>query len=222
MEKILEKCTLFNGLNKKEISFFLEKVNYQIKKFNKDQVVVHADTEVSNLLILLEGSIRGEMMDYSGKTVKIEDIEGPNLLAPAFLFGSNNKFPVTIIANNGCNILSISKASFIELLQMNSEILANFLNNISNRAQFLSNKLRFLAFQTIKGKIAHFLLQISKKTGKDEFLLPKSQNELAEMFGVARPSLGRAIRELNNDGLIMAEGKKVRIIDKNALAGLLK
>lgn len=222
MEEALEKCSLFKNLNSNEIASYFKQVNFQQKSYEKDQVVVHADTEVSNLLILLEGSVRGEMMDYSGKTIKIEDIEGPNLLAPAFLFGTNNKFPVTIIANNKCCVLSISKSSFISLLQMNEHILTNFLNNISNRAQFLSNKLRFMTFQTIKGKIAHFLLQISKKTGKDEFMLPKSQNELAEMFGVARPSLGRAIRELNNDGIILAEGKKVRILNKNKLTGLLK
>jgi len=222
MDEILAKCSLFKDLNTNEISKYFEQINYQKKSYEKDQVLVHADTEVTNLLILLEGTVRGEMMDYSGKTIKIEDIEAPNLLAPAFMFGNNNRFPVTIIANNKCCILSISKNSFVNLLQMNEQILTNFLNNISNRAQFLSNKLRFMTFQTIKGKIAHFLLQLSKKSGRDEFMLPKSQNELAEMFGVARPSLGRAIRELNNDGIISAEGKKVRILNKNELAGLLK
>ena len=105
---------------------------------------------------------------------------------------------------------------------MNEQILSNVMNNISNRAQFLSNKLRFLSFQSIKGKIAHYLLQLSKRTGNDEFILPKSQNELAEMFGVARPSLGRAMRELDKDGIIKAESKNVKIIDKNGLTGFLR
>ncbi len=222
MEELLAKCSLFKNLKPKEVALFFSEVNFQKRNYSKEQLIAQADTEVNNLLVLLEGSVRGEMTDYSGKTIKIEDIEGPNLLAPAFLFGSNNRFPVTIIANKEVLILSIDKVSFIKLLQMNEQILSNFMNNISNRAQFLSNKLRFLSFQSIKGKIAHFLLQLSKKTGKDEFLLPKSQNELAEMFGVARPSLGRAMRELDNDGIIQAVGKNVKILDKNGLTGLLK
>ena len=222
MEDILAKCSLFKNLNSKEIEEFLSKINYQKKVYSKGQVVAQADTEVNNLLIILEGSVHGGMMDYSGKTIKIEDIEGPNLLAPAFLFGNNNRFPVTIVANNDALILLIPKTSFIILLQINEKILSNFLNNISNRAQFLSNKLRFLSFQTIKGKIAHFLLELSKKSGKDEVMLPKSQNELAEMFGVTRPSLGRAMRELDSEGVIYAEGKKVKILNKNGLAALLK
>jgi len=222
MEELLAKCSLFKSLNQQDVSGLFDKIDFQKKKYSKEQVVAHADVEVTNLLIILEGSVRGEMMDFSGKTIKIEDIEGPNLLAPAFLFGNINKFPVNIVANKESLILSIPKASFIKLLQMNEYVLSNFLNNISNRAQFLSNKLRFLSFQTIRGKIAHFLLQLSKKTGKDEFILPKSQNELAEMFGVARPSLGRTMRELDNEGIIHAEGKKVQILDKNGLTALLK
>jgi DNA-binding Lrp family transcriptional regulator len=42
------------------------------------------------------------------------------------------------------------------------------------------------------------------------------------MFGVARPSLGRAMRELDKDGIIKAESKNVKIIDKNGLTGFLR
>jgi CRP-like cAMP-binding protein len=153
MEEILAKCSLFKNLKPEEVAGFFTEVNFQKKKYSKEQVIALADTEVRSLLVLLDGSVRGEMTDYSGKTIKIEDIEGPNLLAPAFLFGSNNRFPVTIIANKEVLILSIDKASFIKLLQMNEQILSNFMNNISNRAQFLSNKLRFLSFQSIKEKL---------------------------------------------------------------------
>jgi hypothetical protein len=31
--------------------------------------------------------VKGEMTDYNGKTIKIEDIEAPRPLAVAFLFG---------------------------------------------------------------------------------------------------------------------------------------
>ncbi|MBN1116009.1 MAG: winged helix-turn-helix domain-containing protein, partial [Bacteroidales bacterium] len=109
-----------------------------------------------------------------------------------------------------------------KLLQTNKRVLTNYLNSISNRAQFLSNKIKFLSFQTIKGKIAHYLLQLRQKAGSDIFLLPKSQNELSEMFAVARPSLGRAIREMDAEGIIGANGKEIRILDKNRLSALLR
>jgi CRP-like cAMP-binding protein len=95
------------------------------------------------------------------------------------------------------------------------------LNAISNRSQFLSQKIKFLTFQTIKGKIANYLLQLTD--GKqDVVMMPKSQNELAELFGVTRPSVGRGMRELHNEGIIEAQGKQVKILDAEALKGCLK
>jgi len=222
MKENLANCSLFKGLKLNEIDDIFKEIPFHEKTYHKDEIIAQAENEVRNLFILIEGTVRGEMMDFSGKTVKIEDIESPNLLAPAFLFGSHNKFPVTIIANNHVGVMSINKIDFLKILQRNAQVLNNYLDNISSRAQFLSNKLRFLAFQSIKGKIAHFLLQLSIKSGSDSIMMPKSQNQLAEMFGVTRPSLGRAIRELDKDGFIKANGKKIIILDKNKLSNLLK
>ncbi len=222
MNQNLLNCNLFKSLNTNELTILFNDIVFQEKSYQKDEIIAYAETEVNKLLLLLEGTVRGEMMDFSGKTVKIEDIESPNLLAPAFLFGNSNKFPVTIIANNQAVVMSISKIDFLKMLQKNALVLNNYLNNISSRAQFLSNKLRFLTFQSIKGKIAHYILQISSKSGQDNIVLPKSQNQLAEMFGVTRPSLGRAIRELDRDGYIKANGKNILILDKIKLSKLLK
>lgn len=218
----LKECILFRGLNEEELIEIFSSISYKEKTYSRDEVVANSDEECRKLMIVLDGSVKGEMVDFSGKTIKIEDIESPRVLAPAFLFGKNNRYPVSIVANNNVTILSISKATFIELLMSNKKILTNYLNSISNRAQFLSAKIRFLSFQTIKGKIAHYLLQVRKKLKTDSFQIPKSQNELSELFGVTRPSLGRAIRDLHNSGLIKAEGKHIELIDKEGLSGLLR
>lgn len=222
MYRNLNRCLLFSGLTEEQVYDLLLEVSYKEKHYTKNETIAYSDDEVRNLLIIIEGSVRGEMVDFSGKTIKIEDIEPPRMLAPAFLYGKNNRYPVDIVANKEATILSFSKPAFIQLLQTNEHILTNYLNSISNRAQFLSTKIRFLSFQTIKGKIAHFLLQLSQRNNSMKLVLPKSQNELAEMFGVARPSLGRAIREMDAEGIIHADGKNIEILNKQKLSGLLK
>jgi len=151
--------------------------------------------------------------------IKIEDIAAPDTLAPAFLFGSRNRFPVNVIAVSSAELLLISKTDFLKLLMINDTILVNFLDMISNRSQFLSEKIKFLNFKTIKGKLAHFILQ---KAGNDlsSVILEMTQNELADLFGVARPSVARVLRELEEGGFIEAKGKNIKIIDKEGLADL--
>lgn len=219
--ELLTKCPLFKGIDYEGISQLLNQIQYQIKKYEKDNMIAQSGDECRSLMIMLKGSVKGEMIDYSGKAIKIEDIEPPKPLAIAFLFGENNTCPVNIVANNSVEILHLPKASVIALMQLSSTVLSNFMNIISSKTQFLSDKIRFLSFQTIRGKIAHFLLQQAGPVD-GEIMLSKSQEELANMFGVTRPSLGRAIRELHNEGIIEAKGKSVKIIGREALIKQLK
>ena len=50
--------------------------------------------------------------------------------------------------------------------------------------------------------------------------LDKTQNDLADFFGVARPSVARAIKELEDESYLESKGKKIKILDKEGLADL--
>ena len=219
--KLLTQCPIFRGITENEAELLFKKIHFQIKSYSKDEIVVVAGEPVLNLNIILSGSVRGEMIEYSGKTIKIEDVEAPKPLATAFLFGQENKFPVTVTANNDAKILTIPVSEFLKLLQMNTQILKNYLNSISSRAQFLSQKLQFLSFKTIRGKVAHFLLQ----QAGDKFHsveLKNTQQQLADLFGVTRPSLARIFGEMQKEGLIRISNKTVTLLDKIALNELIK
>jgi len=80
--------------------------------------------------------------------------------------------------------------------------------------------LQLLSIKTIKGKIAHFLLEQSRESGL-KFTLNRNQSELADFFCVARPSLARSLSEMVHDGIISINKKEYRILDANKLRKLL-
>ncbi|MFH1321490.1 MAG: Crp/Fnr family transcriptional regulator [Bacteroidota bacterium] len=221
MYETLSISPVFTGMTSGEIKDIFSTINFQIKNFYAGQIIALSEDRCESLLFVVEGSVKGEMIDYSGKIIKIEDIEAPRPIAPAFLFGKNNKYPVNVVANDNVKILFIPKNSFVKLMQSSAVILYNYLDAISNRTQFLSNKIKFLSFKTIKGKIAHYILQLSK--GEKEIItIPKTQQEMADFFGVTRPSFGRSIGEMEKEGLIDARGKEIRIIDRKRMMLLLQ
>jgi len=222
MIETLLKCPLFKGMSAEEISEALTASSGRIRIYPGDTLIAQAGEEVLHLQIVLEGSVKGEMVDFTGKVIKIEDILPPRPLAPAFLFGSQNRYPVNITAGGDVKMLSIPRDQFLELLQSSKSVLVNFVDIVSNRGQFLSNKIKFLSFTTIKGKLAQYLLDLSRKSGSREFTLKSSQSQLSELFGVARPSIGRAMSELNHEGIIRTEGREVTILDPAKLSMLLK
>ena len=206
--QLLQQCPVFKGISEKQTQVLLSKIHFQIKNYKKDEIVAFTGDEVKNLYILLSGSVKGEMIDYSGKTIKIEDIEAPKPLAAAFLFGKENRYPVTVTANNLVKILAVPVPEFLKLLQLDAQILKNYLNNITTRTQFLSQKLHFLSFKTIKEKVAHYLLT---RAG-DSFHsveLKNTQQQLADLFGVTRPSLARVFSEMQKEQIIRMERKQL-------------
>jgi CRP/FNR family transcriptional regulator, dissimilatory nitrate respiration regulator len=213
---IMEKCPLFRGLGIVEINKVLNEVQKKIRKVRAGKVAAVAGETVYALIIIASGKAKGEMVDYSGHVIKIEDIPSPGLLAPAFIFGSRNNFPVNVVAVSDSELLIIDKPDFMKLLRKNEIILANFLNLISDRSQFLSEKIKFLSFKTIRGKLAQLILQKAGDSRK-AIDLDMTQNELADFFGVARPSVARALGEMEEDGALNVKAGQITILNRKKL-----
>lgn len=218
---VLSHCPVFAGLTSERLSSLFEDVLFRIRRLGKNIPVASAGDECTNLIIVMSGTVKGEMNDYTGKTLKIENIEAPRPLASAFLFGKNNRFPVTVITNTEVELLYIARAEFLKLMQNDQRILINYLNSISSRTQFLSQRIRFLSFKNIRQKIVHYLLDLAGDR-LSIVALPLSQEELAEFFGVTRPALARSLRELDQEGVINVHRRTITILDKQRMNDLLK
>jgi CRP/FNR family transcriptional regulator, dissimilatory nitrate respiration regulator len=216
MFEILVNCPIFTGLTEEELETIFSKSHHFTKTFEVGEIAAFSGETVNFLMIVLEGSVKGEMVDFSGKTIKIDDIRAPRALASAFIFGRQNKFPVNVMANEKTKLLYIPKYDFMKMLQADIRILQNFLNVVSSQTQMLAEKLKFLSFKTIKGKIAQYILGLADPD-KDMVELPLTQNDLAEQFGVARPSLARALGEMADDGILQVDRKVIRILDRKRL-----
>lgn len=217
---MLSGSPLFKGLSSSEVERVLSSVPYRVKKFQAGAMISQSGEQVTSLMVVLSGTVKGEMVDYAGRVIKIEDIPAPGALASAFIFGNRNRFPVNVIAVSDGEMFLIDKPDFLRLMMRNDVLLVNFLDLISNRSQFLSEKIKFLNFKTIKGKLAHYILQ---KASKENSLvtLDMTQNDLADFFGVARPSVARALGDLEEEGYIEAKGKSIKILERKGLEDLI-
>ena len=222
MNEILKQCMLFKHLSTREIDEIFTGIFYQIREYEIGTIIAYQDEKVEHLIILINGVVRGEMNDFSGKTIVIEEMEAPKILAPAFVFGENSIFPVNIVSQMKSRVLKIPKTEFVKMMQKNQVLMVNFMNQISDRTQFLSQKLKFLSFQSIKGKLAYYISNLAHREHTKQIVLPISQAKLAELFGVARPSLSRAIREMHNDKIIHSNGKYIEILEENCLNKLMR
>ncbi len=213
---------LFHSISETEIEHICSELKLKETHFKKGEILAFQDEICNRLILLLSGSVKGEMTGPSGKVVKVEDIYAPNPLAILFLFGAENRFPVQATAREDCLALVIPKQSVLKMLRMNETLLKNYLDISANFAGRLSRKLHFMSFRTIRQKLGMYILNLSRSKGTDKFELDKTKTALAEYFGVSRQSLEREFANMQRDGLVEVQKREVVIRNKHTLIQLIK
>lgn len=220
--KALTRIPLFHSIKDSEIESIFSKLKIKETHFAKGEILAYQNEVCNRLILLLSGSVKGEMTDPSGRVIKVEDIYAPNPLAILFLFGHENNFPVQATAREDSIALVIPKQSVLRMLSMNETLLKNYLNISANFAGRLSKKLHFMSFRTIRQKLAMYILSLSKESDSEIVELDKTKTALAEYFGVSRQSLERELSNMHKDELIQLNKKQIRIKNKGKLVNLIQ
>ena len=213
---------LFRGITPERLSADLEEISFHTRSYKKGEILAQQGAVCNRLVILTKGSVRGEMIDYSGRLIKVEDIAAPRAIAPLFLFGEENRYPVEVTANEPTEVIELPKSSVLSLFRKNEQFLENYMNLSANYARTLSDKLFFMSFKTIRQKLASYLLRLHKQQQQAHITLDRSQQELSDYFGVSRPSLARELAHMQEDGLLIADRKHITILQKEELVRLIQ
>ena len=213
---------LFRGITPERLFADLEEISFHTRSYKKGEILAQQGAVCNRLVILTKGSVRGEMIDYSGRLIKVEDIAAPRAIAPLFLFGEENRYPVEVTANEPTEVIELPKSSVLWLFRKNEQFLENYMNLSANYARTLSDKLFFMSFKTIRQKLASYLLRLYKQQQQTHITLDRSQQELSDYFGVSRPSLARELAHMQEDGLLIADRKHITILQKEQLVRLIQ
>ena len=187
----------FQDITEEELLSLILAPEHAHRQYKPADFIAMQGEAYRSLFILCNGSVRTQMVSAEGKQLTIETLKAPQLLAPAFVFASENRFPVNIEAKEKCEILVINKNIFLEFLHQHPAVMRNFLQLVSDRTLFLSKKLNAFALQSLKSRILNYLRMHGTIL---------NQQEVAQILGVARPSLARALSELASEGCIRREG----------------
>lgn len=213
----LSKTSVFRNIKLGELEKIFSSLDYRIENYGRREFIKFSGEEYDELLIVLKGEACTQMEDSGGKVMMIEVFYESEEIAPAVLFTEKRSLPVNLISRTESSILCIKKNSFLKAAVEHGNLLSNLLELMGNKVMFLANKVRMLQFSSLKQKIALFILESMKRNGKEEFEMDFNREEMSELFSVARPSLSRAFGELVQDGIIITDGKFVKILDQTEL-----
>lgn len=221
MYSILKDCPLFRGMSEDKIKeIFKDNSDYAVTEYKDGDIIAHHDTAYSGLMIILKGKVHGEMAYESGQKVHIDELEAPQLIAPAFLFGGYNKLPIDVIADGNVSILTLHRGYLFELMQDYTLILSNFIDIISNRANVWSKKIYYLSFRSLKEKVITYLLGHSSQ--ENPTLPVPDITEISQYFDATRSAVLAVLTDLGKKRLITSDNNTITILNRKALEDLLK
>lgn len=207
----LHACPLFAGLELSQVEQLLESVRYTVREYEPGEVVMLRGDEYESLAILASGSVSAEMQSIAGKTMRMETLRAPEMLASAVLFAMRNRSPVTVTAASRCEVVSFPRETVLSLCASYRQVLTALLRDAGNRVVFLAERMRLSQFASIRQKLASYLLDRAREQHRENpaegtvVRLDLNRRQIAELFGVTRPALSRVFAELLDRGLIAAE-----------------
>jgi CRP-like cAMP-binding protein len=214
--RALQACPLFTGLTKKDIETIMKGVEYSLVKYEKKELYTKEGQLAENVDIVVTGGMSGKTQSSSGKCVKITWNTIGKLMTPASIFSGKN-VPVTIETDRQTILLRMKPETLQKLFAIDQRIQMNFIRLISIEAVEMAIRVKKLTLYTVREKLASYLLDIAKRTNKDQFMIETSRQELANMFAIQKFSLQRVLSEFQKEGIIRTNRKWFTILDREKL-----
>jgi CRP/FNR family cyclic AMP-dependent transcriptional regulator len=190
-------------------------LRYCQRQHYKAKSVVLKQGEVGDsLYLILEGSV----------SVMVEDPSEPehmlvvSYLNPGDFVGEMGLFDdepqvrsAMVIAKTACEVAEISYQRFHQISGQFPDMLFAVTRQLGNRLRLTTNKLSDLAFVDVSGRIAHTLLDLCRQpdamTHPDGMQIKVTRQELGKIVGCSREMAGRALKSLEQEGLVAVFGK---------------
>lgn len=214
-KNLISHTYLFNTFSPDEISYLFKDEYYKVQNYEKNSVIYLQNQICNTIDILLDGEVAIQKIDENGDILTIATFDSGDIMGGSLAFSKNNQYPMTVIATSKSTLLHIKKELILDLCQNNRKFLTKFLESLSDKALILTNKIRFISMKSIRDKIIEFLTYEYHIQGSTTIKLNISKKELAERFGVQRPSLFRELRKMKEENLIDYDHKYITILDKN-------
>ena len=180
----------------------------------REQVLLDADSSLDHVFFPDSGVVSVVAVYADGNIIEIATIGREGCSGVQAFFGAKSS-SVRLLVQIPGSAAKMSRAAFTRAM----ESMPSFRGLMNAYVQaFLEQVLVSVACNgahSLKQRLARWLLMMSDRS--DDDALPITQDLLAEMLGVQRPSITIAARELERVGLIERGRRQVTILDRKGL-----
>lgn len=213
MSIILKNIDVFKNIKISTIEELTKKGS--VFKLDKKEVLFHEGEIVENVYFLISGKVSIYKMNEFGERKIIFILNQGDMINEVLI--NNSTTAVACKAFEKSEIVKFNIDDFIGIMQTDFNLVKNILDSLEKRNRRLYRQLKNSTYIKIEKKLAAKLYRLNREFGVDKgewrLLDVKgiTMTYLADMLGCKRETLSRAMKMLQNNGLVKVKGKKIYI-----------
>ena len=213
---VISRCFLFDGLPQESYLPALERGAVR-ERFVQGAVIYEPTRFRRAAGILLCGEVEAAKAG-GGKEVLLNRIAQSGVFGVASLFAPSERYVACVTAASPCEVLFADGELLEQMFAAEPRIALRYIRFLSDRIQFLNDKIGSYTLRSPEGKLAAFLVP---RIERGEVALPFSMSDLAKTLNISRAALYRTVEALSGRGVLEQNGRMIRVLDEQALRALL-
>ncbi|HEX2965545.1 MAG TPA: Crp/Fnr family transcriptional regulator [Syntrophorhabdaceae bacterium] len=177
-----------------------------VNSYYKNQTIFQEGEAGDALYIVLKGKVKICLYDEEGREYILDVISKDGFFGELALIDELPRSANAIVMESA-ELLIVRRPDFMRLLLENPSITVAILKVLSRRMRVADERIRWLAFLNVEGRILKYLLEIGAKTGvkvKDYIIIERgpTQIEIANSCGCSRETVSRMVSSLMKKGFV--------------------
>ena len=213
----LESTPLFRETDAKVIGNLIHGKQIYKRKYNKGTTVHEQNTECQVMDVVYSGKLVAYSLAPNGSESVMFEFDTGSIIGANLLLGNQNRYPMNIYCTTDSVLMHISKSGISELLRDYGFVI-QFVQSLSMNAQGMNRKIAMYTQNTLRENLIDYLLALSAQQKSNTIVLSVTKKQLADYFGVQRPSLFRELKRMKDEGLIEVANKRITIKFPNSIS----
>ncbi len=214
--EILKRCPLFDGIAEENLLRMLGCLGAKVAFFDKKYTIIAEGNPAKYIGIVLSGSAQIVQNDYYGNRSILSRIGTAEMFAEAFACAQIQTIPVSVIANEPCEVMLIDSDHILHTCQNNcgfhQQLIFNLMKELAAKTILFHQKIEIIAKRTTRDKLMAYLMLQAKKAGSNRFSIPFDRQELADYLEVDRSGLSAEIGKLRREGVLESHKKEFELL----------
>lgn len=213
------QASLFGNLNKTDLQCI--DAHKTANTYKRGQVIFHEGNRPLGLYCLQQGKVKIFKTGIDGREQIVRLAKAGDFIGYRAFLGEDC-YSASAMALEDSQICFIDKNDFFHVCKTNDKLSGNLILRLSHELREAEDLLRDMAQKSVRERVAEILLIIREKYGVDkedakQINATLSREELASFVGTATETLIRILSDLKDAGVIDTQGKKIKILDIDAL-----